>query len=44
VADEKWHDKAINDDVEQKNGKGFPTAKGIAYYTRYDGFETLLGE
>jgi hypothetical protein len=44
VADEKWHDKAINDDVEQKNGKGFPKDQGIAYYTRHGGFMKLLGE
>ena len=43
VAEEGWHDKAINDDVEQKNGKRFPKDQGIAYYTRYDGFKTLLG-
>ena len=44
VAKERWHNKAINDDVEQKNGKGFTTEQGLAYYTRYDGFKKLLGE
>ena len=44
VAEEGWHDKAINDDVEQKNGKRFPTATGEAYYTRYSEFKKLLGE